>query len=225
MTLRRKSQKPAFKKSAFCDLEKVPVAYGKLASLFCWPQPRSIPEQMDSHCSSIAFLGLPGGWEEVSNLSTTEKGRRCSLRVILYLIKDITNLGEWAVLTHQDHYCEVYGLQHYGGQFGQHRPHLSPLASPTSASCRLVSICCTFFFACFFHLIPSSLCHLQSFLAYVNPIIQCSKFNSSCLSSMASFLAPLAQSQLFHWFLISVTTLGFIAENPTQTGLNNKGNL
>lgn len=153
MTLWRKSQRPAFKKSAFCNLEKVPVAYGKLVSLFCWPQPRSIPEQMDSHCSSIVFLGLPGWWEEVPNLSTTEKGRKCSLRVILYLVKDITNLGEWAVLTHQDHYCEVYGQQNYGGQFGQHKPHLSPLASLTYASGRLVSICCIFFLACFFFIL------------------------------------------------------------------------
>lgn len=89
---------------------------------------------------------------------------------------------------------------------------------------RLVSTRCTHSSLYLCLPVSSLLCHPEHF-AYVNPIISCSQYDSSSLFSKASSLAPLAQMQLFHWFLTAVRTLVCTDRKPDSNWLKQQREL
>ena len=129
--------------------------------------------------------------------------------IILYPVKDTVHPGERTGLTHQGHCCELHGQQQDCGWSVQHGPHLSPRLPSSTPLLQP-------------HLTPLRATHS---LLHMEIPSRCSKYHSGSLSSRKSFLAPPAWSQLFHWFLLSLRTLGCIDRKPNSTGLSNKGNL
>lgn len=139
--------------------------------------------------------------------------------IILYPVEDMMKLGEHTRLTHQDHYCQVHGQWQHSGQFDQHWPYLSPLAPQ-------LSLC--FGQVCSFHFAPVLALFLL-FLATHNPFCICKSHFTIFKVQLKFPLHGIISGSSPESALLLVShvseILGCIAEKPTQTGLNNKGNL
>lgn len=112
----------------------------------------------------------------------------------------------------------------WSGQNGQHRPHLHPLAPWFPPRFRQAGLHMSHAFL----LVPLSaypfLPVTHSPFASVIPSYSVHSTTHIPCPPMASFLAPLAQTQLFHWFLISVRALGCMDRKPNSNRLE-QGNL